>query len=99
MSLWLNRRVGRGALTTPQARALGANEGEDPLVIVEVQRGVYIGEDDNLRFPDDYGGADSVDSSAVKLQPRALRLPPGSQPTPAPVRDPTDAYTPFGEDP
>jgi mannose-6-phosphate isomerase-like protein (cupin superfamily) len=32
-----------------------ANEGETELVIVEVQRGAYTGEDDISRFEDDYG--------------------------------------------
>lgn len=32
-----------------------ANEGDEPLVIVEVQRGEYTGEDDIVRLHDDYG--------------------------------------------
>lgn len=32
-----------------------ANEAAEPLVIVEVQRGDYTGEDDITRFEDDYG--------------------------------------------
>ena len=32
-----------------------ANVGEDDLVVVEVQRGDYLGEDDIERFSDDYG--------------------------------------------
>jgi mannose-6-phosphate isomerase len=32
-----------------------ANEGPEPLVIVEVQRGDYTGEDDITRYEDDYG--------------------------------------------
>ncbi len=32
-----------------------ANDGNEELVIVEVQRGVYTGEDDIVRLEDDYG--------------------------------------------
>lgn len=32
-----------------------ANNGTEPLVIIEVQRGDYFGEDDIERFSDDYG--------------------------------------------
>lgn len=32
-----------------------SNQGEEPLVIMEVQTGTYFGEDDILRFQDDYG--------------------------------------------
>ena len=32
-----------------------ANEGSEELVIIEVQRGDYTGEDDIVRFADDYG--------------------------------------------
>jgi mannose-6-phosphate isomerase len=32
-----------------------ANDGEQELVIVEVQHGAYTGEDDIVRFDDDYG--------------------------------------------
>lgn len=31
------------------------NTGENPLVLIEVQRGEYFGEDDIERFEDDYG--------------------------------------------
>jgi mannose-6-phosphate isomerase len=34
-----------------------ANEGSEELLIVEVQRGGYTGEDDIVRFDDDYGRA------------------------------------------
>jgi len=32
-----------------------SNEGEKPLVIIEVQSGSYLGEDDIIRFEDRYG--------------------------------------------
>ena len=32
-----------------------ANPARDPLVIIEVQNGTYLGEDDIVRFEDDYG--------------------------------------------
>ena len=34
------------------------NDGDAPLVFVEVQTGSYFGEDDIVRFEDDYGRAD-----------------------------------------
>jgi mannose-6-phosphate isomerase-like protein (cupin superfamily) len=35
-----------------------ANQGDETLVIIEVQRGSYTGEDDIVRLQDDYGRAD-----------------------------------------
>jgi mannose-6-phosphate isomerase-like protein (cupin superfamily) len=35
-----------------------ANQGEETLVIIEVQRGSYTGEDDIVRLEDDYGRVD-----------------------------------------
>ena len=32
-----------------------ANPGPDPLIFIEIQRGDYLGEDDIVRFSDDYG--------------------------------------------
>ncbi len=32
-----------------------ANQGDETLVIIEVQRGSYTGEDDIVRLEDDYG--------------------------------------------
>ena len=37
-----------------------ANQGADELVIVEVQRGAYTGEDDIVRLEDDYGRCDDA---------------------------------------
>ncbi len=34
-----------------------ANGGDEPLVLIEVQRGTYFGEDDIERFDDDFGRA------------------------------------------
>jgi mannose-6-phosphate isomerase len=36
-----------------------ANQGDETLVIIEVQRGSYTGEDDIVRLEDDYGRAPS----------------------------------------
>jgi mannose-1-phosphate guanylyltransferase / mannose-6-phosphate isomerase len=33
------------------------NNGKEPLQIIEVQRGSYLGEDDIVRFDDNYGRA------------------------------------------
>ena len=37
-----------------------ANLGDETLVIIEVQRGSYTGEDDIIRLQDDYGRADQT---------------------------------------
>jgi mannose-6-phosphate isomerase len=39
-----------------------ANRGEETLVIIEVQRGTYTGEDDIIRLEDDYGRAGQTTS-------------------------------------
>ena len=36
-----------------------ANDGEETLIVIEVQRGAYTGEDDIVRLEDDYGRCDS----------------------------------------
>lgn len=42
-----------------------ANEHDEPLVIIEIQRGSYTGEDDIVRLADDYGRAgDPADTNA-----------------------------------
>lgn len=38
-----------------EAKHRVANQGSHPLVFIEVQRGSYFGEDDIVRFSDDYG--------------------------------------------
>jgi len=40
-----------------QAKHRIANEGDELLIFIEVQRGSYLGEDDIERFSDDYGRA------------------------------------------
>lgn len=37
-----------------------ANDGDEELVIVEVQRGAYTGEDDIVRLEDDYGRCETA---------------------------------------
>ena len=37
-----------------------ANQGAETLVVIEVQRGSYLGEDDIIRLEDDYGRARST---------------------------------------
>ena len=32
-----------------------SNPGQSPLVFIEIQRGIYLGEDDIIRLSDDYG--------------------------------------------
>jgi mannose-6-phosphate isomerase-like protein (cupin superfamily) len=39
-----------------------ANLGDEELVIIEVQRGSYFGEDDIVRLEDDYGRTDATQS-------------------------------------
>lgn len=38
-----------------------ANEHDEPLVIIEIQRGSYTGEDDIVRLEDDYGRCETSD--------------------------------------
>jgi mannose-6-phosphate isomerase len=40
-----------------------ANEDDDTLVIIEVQRGAYTGEDDIVRLEDDYGRSEDSEGS------------------------------------
>ena len=49
--------VGPGSAVDIPQRALHriANPGSEPLVLIEVQRGDYFGEDDIERFEDDFG--------------------------------------------
>jgi mannose-6-phosphate isomerase-like protein (cupin superfamily) len=42
-----------------------ANEGAEELIVVEVQRGAYTGEDDIVRLDDDYGRSDSQGTIGV----------------------------------
>lgn len=44
-----------------------ANLGDEELVIIEVQRGPYTGEDDIVRFDDDYGRHDCEPAPMVEL--------------------------------
>jgi mannose-6-phosphate isomerase len=40
-----------------------ANQGSEELVVVEIQRGAYCGEDDIIRLEDDYGRAEVAAAS------------------------------------
>lgn len=53
----VERRLGVGDVVDIRPGAVHrlANPGEDPLVIIEVQTGAYLGEDDIERFADDFG--------------------------------------------
>lgn len=42
-----------------------ANDGDEPLVFIEVQQGEYLGEDDIVRLAVDYGCADRAPSSPI----------------------------------
>ena len=46
-----------------------ANEHDDELVIIEVQRGPYLGEDDIVRLQDDYG-RDALQAAHALSSPR-----------------------------
>lgn len=50
-----NYTVGELAHIPLEAKHRVANEGETPVVFIEVQQGTYFGEDDIIRFEDDYG--------------------------------------------
>lgn len=47
--------VGNAVDIPKESRHRIANQGEEPLVFIEIQRGDYFGEDDIERFADDYG--------------------------------------------
>jgi mannose-6-phosphate isomerase-like protein (cupin superfamily) len=52
--------VARGTVSVPRgAWHRIENPGETPVVIIEVQHGPYLGEDDIIRREDDYGRADA----------------------------------------
>ncbi|MCK5514577.1 MAG: hypothetical protein KAJ00_08765 [Deltaproteobacteria bacterium] len=36
-----------------------ANNGSEPMVLIEIQQGSYFGEDDIIRIEDDYGRSDN----------------------------------------
>jgi mannose-1-phosphate guanylyltransferase len=42
--------------------------GEENLVVIEVQMGEYVGEDDIERFEDDYGRAPASGATAPKMK-------------------------------
>ena len=42
--------------------------GKENLVVIEVQMGEYVGEDDIERFEDDYGRAPAPDAAAPKMK-------------------------------
>ncbi|ABL83683.1 MULTISPECIES: phosphomannose isomerase type II C-terminal cupin domain [unclassified Nocardioides] len=43
------------------------NEEQEPLVVIEVQRGLYTGEDDIVRLEDDYGRSEVVIATPGRL--------------------------------
>lgn len=43
------------------------NEEQEPLVVIEVQRGLYTGEDDIVRLEDDYGRSEVVVATPGRL--------------------------------
>ncbi len=55
------RGFGRAVTSTSRKGAIHrmANPGEIPMTLIEVQVGDYLGEDDIVRFEDDYGREDA----------------------------------------
>src|ERR1700689_247954 len=51
--------AGEAIDTPPQSAPRVANEGDTEVVLIEVQRGTYFGEDDIVRLDDDYGRVDA----------------------------------------
>jgi len=58
---------GERAFIPAGARHRIENKGEQPLIFIEVQSGEYLGEDDIIRYEDDYGrsGEESASAQAV----------------------------------
>ena len=50
----LKLRANESVLIPPRTKHRAANNGNDPVVFVEVQYGTYLGEDDITRLEDDY---------------------------------------------
>jgi mannose-6-phosphate isomerase-like protein (cupin superfamily) len=62
----------RGSIVVPRgAWHRIENPGKSTVVIIEVQQGAYLGEDDIIRRQDDYGRADGAPARAAS--PRARR--------------------------
>ena len=53
----LIRRENESAFIPAETRHQIANPGQEPLEFIEVQKGVYLGEDDIVRYADKYGRA------------------------------------------
>ena len=45
---------------SPRTKHRLSNPGENPLILIEVQSGTYVGEDDIIRFEDNYGRKDKI---------------------------------------
>ena len=58
------------------------NHGRVPVVIIEVQHGAYLGEDDIIRRQDDYGRADGVKSPPRRPSSGRSSLPAAGAATP-----------------
>jgi mannose-6-phosphate isomerase len=64
----------RGAVDVPRgAWHRIENPGRVPVVLIEVQHGPYLGEDDIIRRQDDYGRAGTTPAPTASRRRRALR--------------------------
>jgi mannose-1-phosphate guanylyltransferase/mannose-6-phosphate isomerase len=61
-------RKGESAYIPKGARHRMENRGSVPMVLIEVQNGDYLGEDDIERYEDDYGRTDTTSPSPVSEQ-------------------------------
>ena len=48
-------KAGESVMVPIRAKHRAANLADDPMVFIEVQTGDYLGEDDIIRYEDDYG--------------------------------------------
>ena len=70
-------KKGESAFIPKKARHRMENKGSEPLVLIEVQNGDYLGEDDIIRYEDDYGRSDAADVSAPVAPAAQPPAPPG----------------------
>ncbi len=74
---------GERAYIPKGARHRMENKGSEPMSLIEVQNGDYLGEDDIERYEDDYGRTDSKSSSSIIIPSSGLdrcTTPPGKDP-------------------
>ncbi len=68
-------KKGESAYIPRQARHRMENKGSEPLVLIEVQNGDYLGEDDIVRYEDDYGRSEDAPVPVNNLSSGGQQIP------------------------